>query len=347
MYFIESSKPIYLGLISERFTPQKIKNTSLHNLYVLRESYGKIEFGNKEYENIIKEVSDEIIKDLKSGLDYDTRLDGELYFKRYYIDLSKCTKWINDITIYVSDIFENQNDSCIISRNKYNSYVIDTNNINVYSCPFTIKDNKVSNVSIYINCVDLNDNNFDIYYVILHELKHIYDMYITKISEADLNSDILYSQRYDSVVNTNNKKLILNNIDSQKQFQMKHVLVGDVFKYLISNAYLLNKSEVQARIENTIGQFNKIEDEIELHKRSDLCKYSEIYNEYYWLYMRLNFCLDLSEQQKSMFNEYYLKIFNNMYKIKVKDYNELLSYLIKKLDKLYFKHIINYLINQK
>lgn len=128
---------------------------------------------------------------------------------------------------------------------------------------------------------------------------------------------------------------------------MKHVLVGDVFKYLISNAYLLNKSEVQARIENTIGQFNKIEDEIELHKRSDLCKYSEIYNEYYWLYMRLNFCLDLSEQQKSMFNEYYLKIFNNMYKIKVKDYNELLSYLIKKLDKLYFKHIINYLINQK
>jgi len=46
-----------------------------------------------------------------------------------------------------------------------------------------------------------------------------------------------------------------------------------------------------------------------------------------------------------MFNEYYLKIFNNMYKIKVKDYNELLSYLIKKLDKLYFKHIINYLIN--
>jgi len=34
---------------------------------------------------------------------------------------------------------------------------------------------------------------------------------------------------------------------------MKHVLVGDVFKYLISNAYLLNKSEVQARIENTIG----------------------------------------------------------------------------------------------
>lgn len=81
MYFIESSKPIYLGLISERFTPQKIKNISLHDLYVLRESYGKIEFGNKEYENIIKQVSDEIIKDLKTGLDYDIKLDSELYFK--------------------------------------------------------------------------------------------------------------------------------------------------------------------------------------------------------------------------------------------------------------------------
>lgn len=65
--------------------------------------------------------------------------------------------------------------------------------------------------------------NFDIYYVILHELKHIYDMYITKISEYDLDSDIVYSQRYNTVLNPKNK-LILNDVNTQESFQKKHVL---------------------------------------------------------------------------------------------------------------------------
>lgn len=132
MYFIELSKPIYLGLIRENFTPQKIQNISLHDLHILQESYGKIEFGNKEYEKLIKNISNNIKDDLINGLEYDTKFNNELYFKRYYLDLSNCTKWINDITIYVSDTFESENDSCIISRNKYNSYVIDINAIDIF-----------------------------------------------------------------------------------------------------------------------------------------------------------------------------------------------------------------------
>lgn len=346
MYFIELSKPIYLGLVSENFTPQKIQNISLHDLHILRETYGKIEFGNTDYENKVKTIADQIKSDLKNGLKYDTKFNNELYFKRYYLYLSKCIKWINDITIYVSDIFEDQNDACIISRNKYNSYVIDTNEIDVYSCPFNLEDDKVTNVSIYINCVNQKDKNFDIFYTILHELKHIYDMYITKISEYDLDSDIVYSQRYNTVLNPKNK-LILNDVNTQESFQKKHVLFGDVFKYIISNIYLLNKSEVQARIENTVVQLNNVDIEINIKDRKDLCEYSEIYKDYYWIYMRLKFCLLLSNSQKNMFNEYYIDIFNNMYKTKFKNYDELLTYLINRLDKLYFKHIINYLINQK
>lgn len=315
---------------------------------IILETYGMIEYSNMQYSREIMKCAEQIEQDIKNNnLKYDSTLLGLNIFRKYVINLSFCTKWIDHLNVYISTEYENINDAGLISTKGTSEYVIQEKDIDLYTFPYALKDGKIKFASIYINYVDINDSNFKLEAVIEHELKHIYDMYVIKCSEHKLNQDIVYSQKYNYYSHRN----IINYVSNIQKFKELNIKADDVCGYILNITYLLNVSEIQARIVNTKSQLFKLDiDEIfsveDNRKnngtlRKSISGVSNIYNEYYVIYNKLKMSLYLSSEQQDIFDNKFLNIFNDVYSRKFKNYKDFIKFLLQRMDKLYFRHIDN------
>lgn len=307
-----------------------------------------------ENPNIDKTINNQMYINL---FEPDTKIEfkeNKIYTKKFetYID----NDWIEKLNVYVSfDFNATENDAI------YNDYMtlsdssaeyVENNNNTGYiinQVNFIIKDiNKPRKHKIEIiknkqyeeasvlliirnaELISKQSSGFD--YIIKHELEHLYYRLINDITNIKDNSDTIEQMFYNIDVNIEdidkyNKMLsILNDIeiDDKKRIEIiKNMDYQSIQVYIMDILYLLNASELHARLMNFVQEIRTIEKLQEYKEYINgpysktkylyaLCKISSIFNSYYMYYHNFElFIKYINDDVKCTFSENDIKsIFN-------------------------------------
>lgn len=280
----------------------------------LDETFGIKEYNNLAFTNELKNISKLILtKIITNNINYNYALyENDNYLvnlERNRFSLSSID-WCNNVDIYLTetpitddnlDIFiiddnytyNERNDKLILCH--YTFKLLKDNNKIVE--PFIFKNNKLSRVSIIISYnknIKLTED--ELTSILKHEFTHIYDLLSNKLTIAELNSDLInLNSNYGNDLNLSfNSFLILNNLLTENDENKKKELIKNNVNYQIihllfkDNIYLLNKSELKARLSNCRydiqRKINFLNDKISNILQEELRKISKDFNTYFILF---------------------------------------------------------------
>ena len=278
------------------------------------ESFGIKEYDNIEFNKEIQNISAKIINTYNNGLQYNAILienDNQICELQQLKFTLKSIEWLVNLHIYLtcSTILSNDNDVFLVDNQ---IYMYDTNardNISTYNYEFQIfngdtiiepyitDNNKIIQASIIISIPNKNNifNIEELSSIIQHELSHIYDLFSQKKRTKHLNTDLLEVNSYLDIPENSwfiiNK--LLNNsttIKVKKGIIKEKIDASTLNNIFVDNIYLLNKSEMRARLHNCRYEIKhniyKIRNEIinKDLKQDLLRKISAQFNTYYILH---------------------------------------------------------------
>lgn len=248
----------------------------------LNETYGIKEFDNKEYDSEIMDISKDILNHFNDTLEYNSILlenDEELCYLQQLNYEIKTIDWLENLHVYLTNTPINslENDSMVITNQVYiyrdqftKSNIVPCdykfqiiNNDNELVEPFIINKNMVKHASILIIIPDISKiyTLDELCSILKHELSHVYDFYSTKLTPNETNTDFLELHSFLKLpyilekeietlmkkeISISQKRNIINNIDEN--------MLHNIF---VENIYLLNKSELRARLQNCRYEIQK------------------------------------------------------------------------------------------
>ena len=359
----------------------------------LSETYGIQDFDNVEYTKELETISSDILNHFDNVI-YDCTLYQNnkpivlLQKLKYEI---KSLDWLDKIDVYITNksIIENNNDVFLLYHN--NCYLFNENKIipikyklNIFNKneiitePFIFYNNKIKQATLIISVPNkkLLFNKSELTSILKHEISHIYDVYKQNISFNKLNNDLLELSS-DIIYNDNKTNDIIdkllnekNNVNTLKHLINTEVSYDVISNFIADNLYLLNKSELRARLNNCryeIEQFINNKNIILNIKNNDILQdklrlISSTFNTYFILYEILKmFIKYLSNDIKQQFidndiknvydklrpNDYnYKKIFNkkltnNYNQYTLKSFDLFIQYHVDNIYNIFLKHAIS------
>ncbi|MBO6271660.1 hypothetical protein J6O48_02635 [bacterium] len=158
-------------------------------------------------------------------------------------------------------IYNNQlNKSNIIPCN-YNFQIINNNNEIIE--PFIINRDIVKHASIIITVPNITKiyNVDELAAILKHELSHIYDAYSSQLSLNEINTDLMELDSFLKLpykLEQNIELLLNSNISIYKKRNIIKTLDENILHNIfVENIYLLNKSELRARLQNCRYEIKK------------------------------------------------------------------------------------------
>lgn len=226
---------------------------AVNKLYnALNESLGIIDYGNKELDNFLFNNATQLNNIIHNNQfdDLSDAIIEEIYpyeFKAFMIDFSIFNNehWISKLYILLtSDMYDN-NDALVLDKStitKVTNIYIDKKVIE----PISILDDIVNHATIILNYTDAINEHI-IYKILRHELKHIYHRYKRNVANDDLyKANIKLNEYIDCDVplfSVKSQNELIHNIRYKARME-------DILMFLYSNTYLLNTSEIQAKLED-------------------------------------------------------------------------------------------------
>lgn len=331
------------------------------------ESFGLCTYMDKCLYNALNELIEDIISYYALPVP-DTICSIEetglkMYTKKFecYID----NDWIDTLNIYVTfdydhKIFQYVENNYMTLAKRSVEYVEDDNGgLTLRENFFKIKDidkprkHKIetirnkryteASVLIVIHEAEMIDRNkTDLDYILKHELEHLYYRLINEITNVRDNSDVIENifeikepvliHKYQSMVDR------LNDIDTtdKERIEIIRSMNKQAFEvYIYDILYLLNKSELHARVADFVKEIKTVE---KLRSYKDflngpyrinkylyaLCRISDIFNIYYNYYHNFElFIKYLPDNTKQEFAENEIKLlYNKKRSHKIKDLPE-------------------------
>ena len=337
---------------------QKYKHPQFTKL--LQEKYGIFEYDNNEFNNDIKDISLTIFYEVyhNDNIQYDSEIkdiyEGKLY-KKYTIQFNN-SSWLNICNIYIQldDDFTDTGivDSFVLSKdtdiitNKETNYTINFDN--QISFPYNVKNNKIDICSIVIIINPYLIKSFNIIFnVIRHELKHIYYMFMSKKANDEINYDIKHMN------NLNLINISLYNDKNKLSYKQQNQLItcNNILLFFKKFSYLLNKSEIFARLENIHNDIKQNINNIDIQDKqllNNISKISSSLQDYQQLYKAINDLIsNLNDNIKYQFGQLYLKEISNFYKYKfiqkndyIKGFDNFCNYFLKIIKNKIFKNAL-------
>jgi len=357
-------------------------------------------FGIKEYDNLIftnelKNISNQLLnKIISNNITYDYALyENDIYLVNLERNrfLLSSIDWCNNVDIYLTetpltnedlDIFiiddnytyNERNDKLILCH--YTFKLLKDNNKIVE--PFIVKNNKLVRTSIIISYnKNIKLTVDELTSILKHEFSHIYDLLSNKLTIAELNSDLIdLNSNYGNDLNLSlNSFITLNNLLTENDENRKKELIKNNINYQIihllfkDNIYLLNKSELKARLNNCRYDIQTKIKNIDINNLSDILqeelrKISKDFNTYFILFNVFKLLIDyLPDNIKKEFAEKDIKNiygklrpeidnkwikypYNNSFKDKNNTYSELsfnafFNYHKENIYNIFLKHAIS------
>ncbi len=258
-----------MGCFLPRHNNKYYSNGKILYTYPILEKFGIIEYQNKRYEEMIMGAA----KTIKEKMQY-SKTKYEYYISdermEYYCGLVKVypqnsVSWIKELDIYFCWLNDSHDFDCwVLGDVDDNGEIISKchpiyKNININ--PLIIKDGVIERGSMILMIDNLE--NFDFYGAISHELKRLYDINIRYINMHELNKDVIlaYKANVESGIRFETDYLRYSE-EQAKQF-ITSLNAKELYCLLIDDMYVLNKSEVSARL-------NQIYSKLNMLKRTDM-----------------------------------------------------------------------------
>lgn len=304
----------------------------------LRESYGIREFSNDEFKNEISEIASTLYKsrNYTAGTlinKHDkTKKSGKLF--QFNI---KSVDWIKKLNVIVCHNYNSDEkyvDISVIANSKAYSFAYDD-----YGCPvsnyqqlnlydisfelydenknieyFEVDDKSMKTATILFCFNKMSYDKFEYDCALHHELSHISDLIYNKVHK--LNSEIIETDYISGIIS---RQDFINRESQDIIYDIKYneEILDILIDLICENLYILNISEMKARLNNFYGIFkemnivtlyNKINKYTDLNKKSIpeiLCSISDVFNDYYKLYIALGLFNDyLDKDLKNKFIQY-------------------------------------------
>lgn len=338
-----------------------------NKLIILNEEYGIKNIRNKKYLHLCNNISKQVKNLLNeiynsSEVDYNILLvydDNEYYAKELSFNI-KDIPYLNKINIFVgSGLFKQNNQvyrnnesiNCVITDTGYYNFN-DNNDLLFYNSkykiikeisenkkiiinPFIISKNKIDVCSIFISVIPEDLTLYTEKYIssiLMHELGHLYDLYIQNINIEQLNNDIfitsfavnneIYKNDIYKIINKFNNFIISNN---KKYILKNNFTIDDIIYFIFKYIEVLNISELHQYLINFKYELDKIKPKklfyLYKHKNINtelfLYQLSNIFKERYDLLLSLKmFKKYIPNEVKQEFANIYIK---NYFNIKIKN----------------------------
>lgn len=314
---------------------------------MLTESYGILDYRDSSLKKSLSAVIDDIYNECSDCV-YDCVIDNgsseiemknSFKAKKYVCDINNW--WIDELGIYVS--YDNdcasENMAAVIAptmvyvttydnngfgkrkvvKLNYQSFEIDFNGKR--DDLFVRNDERLLKGSVVLCMSQELYNKDELVYILYHELRHLFDIFIGRTSQFEINKDVIYNDYKcgeSERANPNFLNMLFSyNVDDEMKIEIVCGLNKDKLEcFFYDTAYILNLSEIRARLRNfeyEIGCVNKDEFQRMLkdgdEKFADVVSYvSQYFYEYYVLYKILGWMKKcVSESVKREFAGSYIK----------------------------------------
>lgn len=350
--YIDNDLCNYYSLVNYRCTlvsPLLLES----NIYHVNEKYGLLNYSDY--------VSDKIHK-LSSDIDhfllyvknktYDSSVsDIECPLKHFYISNMQLG-WINELHVFVSDIDTTNGSDAFILNDQYIAKYG-----NKSYCCYQKNNNKIIYGSIVLFGYD---PDYSTESRILHELKHLFDTCLPNQNIYKINSDIetcskiLFSEDDYKLMQ---KVFSIRDIKALKTF-IKNISEENLFTIFSYNIYLLNKSELQARLEQVKEDVRRIKDIPKQLNKGLLHSY--VYVQYltiYKLYNNLVLYTDNKVKEKFVKSNEFNYIITQVYKDNkklfkilsynnyIKQFDSFIMYFAEEIYNKFLRHSASMMIN--
>ena len=248
----------------------------------LNETYGIKEYDNKEYDNEINSIANDILNHFSNTLEYNAILlenDEEFCYLQQLNYKLKSIDWLELLHVYITTtpINSYENDTMVITNQVY-IYNNQLNKSNIIPCnynfqiinnnneiiePFIINRDIVKHASIIITVPNITKiyNVDELAAILKHELSHIYDAYSSQLSLNEINTDLMELDSFLKLpykLEQNIELLLNSNISIYKKRNIIKTLDENILHNIfVENIYLLNKSELRARLQNCRYEIKK------------------------------------------------------------------------------------------
>lgn len=282
-----------MGCFLPRHNNKYYSNGKILYTYPILEKFGIIEYQNKRYEEMIMGAA----KNIKEKMLY-SKTKYEYYIlderREYYCGLVKVypqnsVSWIKELDIYFCWLNDSHDFDCWVLGD------VDDNGEIISKChpiyknidinPLIIKDGVIERGSIVITTGD--PDSFDFYGAISHELKHLYDINVKNINIYELNKDIILTDSEKERIGIQFETNYLYYSDEQAKEFISSLDYKELYCLLLDNMYVLNKSEISARLNQIYSNImKKDKDYINRMKMKPLLYFKAIpeYRYYRYLY---------------------------------------------------------------
>lgn len=286
----------------------------------INEAFGIKEYENKQYDKEILDIASDILQLFKTPLQYNAVLvenDDEickLFHKKYVI---RSIKWLQTLHVYLTSypILSYDPDIFMVADKSF-GYNKERNKIEEYKYsfqlfnntkpvePLIIRNNKIIKASIIISVPDRYNIGIispiksyifkadELSFILKHELSHLYDLLSNNITIKQLNTDLLEQESYLTLDETYEQiaTTLLSNNDVNNKVKSKtikeKITAQNLHNLFVENIYLLNKSEMRARLQNCRYEIKKNIDKVIYNhvKQNLLRQISRQFETYYILY---------------------------------------------------------------
>lgn len=350
--YIDNDLCNYYSLVNYRcrlVTPLLLES----NIYHVNEQYGLLNYSD-EVSSKIHALSVDIDKFLlyTKNKKYDATISDIQCPLKHFCISNMQLGWVDELHVFVTDI-DTTNGTDAVTLN--DQYIAKYNNSSY--CCYQRSNNKIIYGSIVLFGYDADYSTES---RILHELKHLFDSCLPNQNIYKINSDIEEGNKI--LFNEDDYKLMqtifsIRDIKTLKKF-INNITSDDLFTIFSYNIYLLNKSELQARLEQVKEDVKNIKNINLLHNKGLLHSY--VYRQYLTIYKLYNNLIlytsnDIKKKfvESNAFNYIITQVYkenNRLSKILsynnyIKQFDTFVMYFTEEIYNKFLKHAASMFIN--
>ncbi len=341
-----------MGCFLPRHNNKYYSNGKILYTYPILEKFGIIEYQDKRYEEMIKGAVKTIkwrMLNPKTAYEYYVPFDGDFYCALEKVYPQNSVSWIKELDIYFCWLKNSYDFNCGVlgDMNNDGKIICECHPVykNIDITPLIIKDGVIEKGSIVIMTGDAK--NFDFYGAISHELKHLYDINIRNINMYELNKDIMLTQEIKQNSGIKFETNYLRYSEEQAKGFISSLDCKELYCLLLDNMYVLNKSEVSARLNQIYSKLNMLKRtdmDIILSDIHDYFMSIDVYRYYDYLYRFFLKIENYAEEKvvnelNTKYGKSLAKIMSMKNKISFKDYintmKSRMEYFFNKCDSLF------------
>lgn len=312
IYFFDNRKYIQPKAVNW----DRINTRAIENKLPILEKWGIIEFDNDRYNNLVRQIKSDVLDVIHNKKCPQLCSIGSLdnvYVLSYETD--DICDWLDKLYILI------MTDEHGVTEDSYDSLTVNGLTISIDNEIVEIskiEDAKLKNGTISLEIFNEPERLMSILH---HELKYLYDLYINKYAKQNIqfNSELIKSENIRTNLNLNDRDL--NYYFSYKRQYENKINLHIIFEMLIYAVYFMDRSEITARLTNSIKRDNNDD--------------ADLYTTYKYVFEELKD--NLSVEDKDNFNKQYIKYFKEIYNDKITSIDVLLNLFIKRIDNLFLK----------